>query len=104
MQSLKLSGNRLADESLPASALSALTNLTALLLDGNRLTVLPEALSSLTSLLRLDVAHNQLQALPQAIGGCSALRELNVARNQLTELPASLGKDASQVTSALLVY
>lgn len=67
-------------------------HLRQLLLDGNRLRVLPDDIGRLVSLRHLSLAHNQLTTLPDALARLSALSHLNVAANDLECLPDALGE------------
>lgn len=111
LQRLVLSSNRLSS----LDGLEQLCNLKVLVLDGNRITHLPDwlgeltkletlsvgdnaiselpaSLGNLTRLRQLLVCHNKLRRLPEELGNCSALEELDVHHNALEELPASLGR------------
>jgi Leucine-rich repeat (LRR) protein len=76
---------------VPAAAMGA-DGLSELVLDDNRLTILPDALCwALPSLTRLSARRNQLAgALPLRIGLMTALTALDVAQNRLRTLPPGL--------------
>lgn len=63
----------------------------ALVLDDNRLTVLPDSIGQLARLERLSVGGNALAGLPASVGRLKKLVNLNVARNRMTTLPSALG-------------
>ena len=69
-----------------------LSNLQALVLNGNQLTALPESIGQLSNLQSLVLIENQLTALPESIGQLSNLRSLFISDNQLTALPESIGQ------------
>lgn len=89
LKKLHLGCNDIGDESV-AAVLPALTRLTDLCLEGNRLSVLPAAIGRLLSLKELWLHGNQLQSLPEELGRCSSLTVLQAHHNLLTELPAAL--------------
>eukprot|EP00928_Gymnodinium_smaydae_P021974 TRINITY_DN18608_c0_g4_i1.p1 TRINITY_DN18608_c0_g4~~TRINITY_DN18608_c0_g4_i1.p1 ORF type:complete len:612 (-),score=74.44 TRINITY_DN18608_c0_g4_i1:199-2034(-) len=64
--------------------------LTSLLLDGQGMTVLPEAVGSLERLEVLRARRNLLSVLPACVGRLSRLRELLLANNLLEDLPDEL--------------
>eukprot|EP00887_Chlorella_sp_A99_P005295 scaffold1.g5295.t1 len=94
LQRLRLSGNVLGDGP-GLDCLSALTQLTVLALDHNRLTALPACLGALPQLRSLSLSNNQLAALGPDVGRLTALRSLALAANRLEALPSELGACAA---------
>jgi Leucine-rich repeat (LRR) protein len=90
---LKLSDNKIQDSGVP-SALSALTNLKTLLLDGNKLTKVPAAVLSMRGLTYLSLAGNGLKSVVDNIDVLSELVNLDLSNNgsSLTKLPVNIGK------------
>ena len=71
---------------------------TTLMLDGRRLTCIPESLLAdkeladyWQRLTYLDCSRNELHTLPESLGNCAALEDLDCRNNQLHALPDSLG-------------
>jgi Leucine-rich repeat (LRR) protein len=87
---LKLSNNKINDAGVVA-ALSALTGLRTLLLDGNKLTKVPAAVLSMTNLTYLSLANNQLTKVVENIDSLSSLVNLDLSGNSLTTLPTHIG-------------
>ena len=67
-----------------------MTQLQALSLAGNQLTILPEFLSQLMNLKHLDVQNNQLQALPEWLRGVKSLNSLYLHGNDRLGLPSDI--------------
>jgi Leucine-rich repeat (LRR) protein len=75
---------------------------SALLLDGNRLTLLPAEISKLGKSLRwLALSDNLLSTLPAEIGELRSLESLELSGNCLVRLPDSLGHLRSLTTLRL---
>lgn len=72
--SLNLSDNRLS----ALKGISALSVLTTLCLEKNKLTILPDAISECKSLTYLDISMNQLQWLPDSFRKLTELKTLKV--------------------------
>ncbi|PCI75153.1 hypothetical protein COB21_05970, partial [Candidatus Aerophobetes bacterium] len=66
-------------------------NLTALQLNHNQLTALPDSIGNLSQLHTLDLNGNRLTELPETIGNLSLLTTLYLGNNQLAELPETIG-------------
>ncbi|MEL7423193.1 MAG: leucine-rich repeat domain-containing protein [Bacteroidota bacterium] len=66
------------------------TQLEVLLLDGNSIRELPEDVSKLQQLRILFLSGNQLRSLPNSIGQLKNLRELHLRVNLLRSLPESI--------------
>ncbi|KDO35366.1 hypothetical protein SPRG_00215 [Saprolegnia parasitica CBS 223.65] len=108
LKTLKLDSNQLS--SLPD--LSALTKLTNLVLDNNKLATLqalpmgltklsarnnqllalPPTLCCLSQLESVDVSQNQISSIPSAIASCSSLKELTLDDNRIAQLPDALAQ------------
>ncbi|KAL4858951.1 Volume-regulated anion channel subunit [Chlorella vulgaris] len=73
-------------------AVQALTQLTSLSLEGNRITSLPQG-PYLSGLVRLSLANNACTEVPHGLSGCSSLRELSLADNPLLQI----GREAAQL-------
>ncbi len=72
--------------------LNTLTNLTELILEGNRLTELPKVIFELENLKILNLEYNNLTVLPSEICKLKNLTVLNLRYNKLTKLPKEIGK------------
>lgn len=75
--------------------LTMLPSLEELILDRNKLAVLPETISRLKHLRRLSCTANLLAMLPDTIGQLTNLVDLKLYSNNLRSLPASLWQCAS---------
>ncbi|MEV7416682.1 COR domain-containing protein [Streptomyces sp. NPDC089919] len=80
---------RLGLEEVPEE-IGALTELTRLYLNDNRLTRLPASIGRLTRLTTLRAEGNALTELPEEMAALTRLRFLNLSSNALVDLPASL--------------
>jgi hypothetical protein len=87
---LDLSNNQLEEVRLDESLLSKESMLEVLLLEGNRLTRLPEKLPR--RLRRLGVSYNRLSELPKHIGRYKSLESIRMASNMIRVLPDSMLK------------
>ena len=58
-------------------------DLEELLLDGNKLKLLPNFLGNITKLKHLDASFNQLETVSQEIGNCISLVDLTLSSNDL---------------------
>ncbi|CAI4228362.1 unnamed protein product [Auanema sp. JU1783] len=67
-------------------------NLSALFLNGNQLTKVPQEISQLRNLTMLDLSHNKIRTLPAELGDMITLCHLNLNHNMLRVLPYELGK------------
>ncbi len=65
--------------------------LKTLLLECNKLSVLPNSIRYLTNLTELNVMANQLVELPEALSALVSLTELEVTRNKFSRLPKRIG-------------
>lgn len=63
-------------------AVQALTRLTSLSLQGNRISTLPEG-RYLTGLCHLSLANNEFSELPEGLAACSSLQELSLTGNAI---------------------
>jgi Leucine-rich repeat (LRR) protein len=88
---LRCSHNSLDDDGVPWEAVHAMSQLTQLRLDHNRLASLGSWRMTPVSIQLLDLSHNRLKALPPSVGSMARLRELNVSHNALASVPLSLG-------------
>ena len=85
---LDLGRNDILDISTLVSAISGLTNLRSLSLDGNHISDF-SSLSSLTSLTLLDLEDNDISdisALVSAISGLTNLRSLSLGNNNISDI------------------
>lgn len=80
------------------SKVEQLSNLTNLVLHGNKLTELPPEIGKCTKLKLLDVSRNELKGLPSELSQLSELQSLLLSGNQLESLPPDL-----KALSSLLV-
>lgn len=89
---LDLRGWLWAGEKLTAvpDAVTQMSNLQALNLNGNWLTAVPDAIAQLSNLQGLYLSNNQLTAVPEAITQLPNLRVLGLEDNQLTAVPGWL--------------
>ncbi|XP_077998440.1 leucine-rich repeat-containing protein 47-like [Glandiceps talaboti] len=78
-------------DSVPEN-LGNLSNLTSLILRGNKLTCLPSTLGNLQSLKTLDVSNNELLSLPDEFTQLKTLHTCDISINKLTELPSKMGE------------
>uniref|UniRef100_A0A915C2Z7 poly(A)-specific ribonuclease n=1 Tax=Parascaris univalens TaxID=6257 RepID=A0A915C2Z7_PARUN len=69
-----------------------MTSLTALFLNGNALTRIPNEISHLVNLTMLDLSFNKLRSLPAELGDMISLCHLYLNSNLLRVLPYELGK------------
>ncbi|KHN84421.1 CCR4-NOT transcription complex subunit 6-like [Toxocara canis] len=69
-----------------------MTSLTALFLNGNALTRIPNEISQLVNLTMLDLSFNKLRSLPAELGDMISLCHLYLNSNLLRVLPYELGK------------
>jgi len=76
----------------PEELCESLPKLTALQLDDNQLTHLPNAIEKLINLQLLSLGNNQLTNLPDVIGKLVNLKILSLNNNQLIKLPDAIGK------------
>lgn len=83
-----MSGNQLSEF---GSGLSAMPSLQLLLLDHNRLKILPDSLGSCPSLLKLDISNNLLQRLPETMGQLKRIQRINCSNNSLEAVPHTMG-------------
>ena len=72
------------------SKVEQLSNLTNLVLHGNKLTSLPPAIGKLKKLKLLDASRNELKVLPDELSQLSELQSLILSGNQLESLPSNL--------------
>ena len=72
--------------------LGKLTQLTALGINENSLTSIPNEIGELKALTLLDLRYNKLTEVPKEIGNLSKLQKLYLRFNKLEELPEELGK------------
>jgi internalin A len=63
-----------------------------LILDANKLSVLPTSLGQLTSLHTLSLSDNQVTELPEWLGQLASLQALFLDGNQLSALPEAIGR------------
>ena len=68
------------------------TQLKVLLLNNNQLSTLPQSIGQLSNLQTLGLSYNQLSTLPQSIGQLSKCKQLDLRSNQLNTLPESIGQ------------
>ncbi|CAG9533559.1 unnamed protein product [Cercopithifilaria johnstoni] len=89
LRSLNAANNEITEIEIPSDGFHA-PLLESLLLEFNKLSVLPEELftSRLPMLNFLDVSYNKLYFLPETLWFAPRLRELNVSNNVLSMLPA----------------
>nr|CDP90956.1 Bm6044, isoform b [Brugia malayi] len=89
LRSLNAANNEITEIEVPSDGFHA-PLLESLLLEFNKLSVLPDELftNKLSMLNFLDVSHNKLCSLPETLWSASRLRELNVSNNILSVLPA----------------
>ena len=83
-------GENLLDK-IPTFLPGCLANLKTLLLDGNKLYVLPKEIGKMKSLELLDMKGNGLKSLPQEIGGLQSLETLVLTDNNLKGIPDTIG-------------
>ena len=88
-ESLDLSNLNL--RTLP-DAIGNLGNLKKLILNGNRLSTLPETMWDLDDLQKLSLENNELRAVPDVVCSLINLQELNLSDNALTVLPHTVGQ------------
>eukprot|EP00941_MAST-03F_sp_MAST-3F-sp1_P005153 g5153.t1 len=69
--------------------LESLSNLTCLMLEGNKLTSLPRSIGNLKQLRELAVFGNYLTSLPSELGMCTQLVKLDAHHNFLETIPES---------------
>eukprot|EP00054_Salpingoeca_dolichothecata_P003679 m.28043 g.28043 ORF g.28043 m.28043 type:complete len:505 (+) comp14065_c0_seq1:59-1573(+) len=67
-----------------------LASLTALTLDSNHVTMLPETIGQLTHLQFLSVEHSEIQKLPTSLKECKHLRTLVANNTKVSEVPVYL--------------
>ncbi len=65
---------------------------TALGLQGQKLSVLPECIGNLVSLQYLGLSSNEISSLPQSMGQLKLLEKLELQENHLISLPMSIGE------------
>lgn len=82
---LDLRNNQIA--SLPLAGMDRMVSLEELLLDHNRIRILPRALSNLGKLRILSIRKNLLRDFPKCISVMSSLKELRASGNELFDLP-----------------
>mmetsp|Transcript_44419 Transcript_44419/g.100220 ORF Transcript_44419/g.100220 Transcript_44419/m.100220 type:complete len:1024 (-) Transcript_44419:196-3267(-) len=83
------------------SGITDMLGICQLILDGNRLTSLPEDIHRLEKLATLSVADNRLTTLPTSIGRLQALRHLRITGNMLESVPEELGQCVNLDTLSL---
>ena len=66
------------------------TQLKVLLLNDNKLTALPAEIGALQNLERLELNSNQITTLPKELGQLQALERLDCSSNKLAALPAEV--------------
>lgn len=75
-------------ETVPDIFLEAATSITALNLDENNISTLPDAIGNFTLLRELlSVCDNQIIALPSPVGNLVLLQRLRLSGNKLSSLP-----------------
>ena len=89
LETLNLMKNRLYE--LP-EAIGNVDGLKTLILDMNRLDLLPPAFQKLRRLEHFSAAMNRIHTLPESIGKLANLRYLSLEGNQLCRLPPGLGQ------------
>ena len=63
--------------------LSSMVQLEELLIDGNKIKILPNFLGNFSKLRHLDASFNQLEVICPEIGHCSNLVDLTLSSNDL---------------------
>jgi len=74
-----------------------------LILNSNKLQVLPQCLSYMHTLKSLSLNNNNLKDIPANIGFCSSIETLHASRNKIRELPRSISR-LSNLKSLWLDY
>lgn len=69
------------------NAVTKLSNLTELLLSGNRISCIPIQIGQLENLTVLNVSNNLLRALPEELSRCVMLTKLDLSFNCFEQLP-----------------
>lgn len=87
---LDLSNNNI--RAIPSNCFYNFPALQALILNDNKLELIPNSVSCLFSLKTLKLNHNNLHILPQEIGELNNLEILSVMQNLLIALPKTIGK------------
>jgi len=95
---LSLQYNNLSGLITPA--ISGLTYLEYLWLNGNKITSLPESIWTLTGLRDLVLDYNQISYLPQSLWDLNSLVTLQLLDNNLILLPASI----ANLTNLEMIY
>lgn len=72
--------------------LCRLSSLTALFLNSNQITVVPEGIGNLSSLIELSLSSNQITTVPDAIGRLTNLAILEMRTNQIAVVPDAIGR------------
>ncbi|BBN10525.1 hypothetical protein MPTK1_5g04220 [Marchantia polymorpha subsp. ruderalis] len=94
LQNLSLANNKFSD-GIPSSLLEVLSSLQVLDLSGNNFTgALPREISALVNLTTLLLNGNGFDgSIPPSLSKCSELKELNLQNNSLTgQIPRELGQ------------
>eukprot|EP01046_Picozoa_sp_COSAG06_P015786 COSAG06_NODE_1023_length_11042_cov_2.398337_1_plen_2013_part_00 len=90
LKRLQLGSNSIAH--VDDQVLRALSGLTCLMLEGNRLRELPASVGELLQLRELAIYGNQLQEFPSELGQCASLTKLDAHHNCLETLPLGMAK------------
>ena len=99
LKRLQLGSNGIAN--IDDEVLSALSSLTCLMLEANRLCELPPSIGKLRQLRELALYGNRLHEFPTELGQCASLTKLDAHHNCLETLPASMAA-LSQLKSLYL--
>lgn len=67
-----------------------LPNLKLLILDSNKLDIIPTSISNLTCLISLSLRDNYVNHIPDELGTLTQLRTLNISNNNNTQIPLSI--------------
>eukprot|EP00930_Biecheleria_cincta_P089191 TRINITY_DN78460_c0_g1_i1.p1 TRINITY_DN78460_c0_g1~~TRINITY_DN78460_c0_g1_i1.p1 ORF type:complete len:247 (-),score=19.93 TRINITY_DN78460_c0_g1_i1:320-994(-) len=89
MQTLVLQGNRMTQLPDSFGQLAALETVDS---SRNELAHLPSNFGRLISLQTLELRYNKLTRLPDSFGHLAALRTLDLESNELTDLPETFGQ------------